>query len=343
MCREIYFTIIIPIYNAEKYLKRCFESILKQNFGPYEIILVNDESLDYSKAICEKYVEKYKNFFLINIKHSGASAARNKGIENASGKYIVFVDADDYVENDFLEEIYGSVSPSNPDICYFNSHYVVDGNKKRCHLVFQENLRYKKSNLTPQKFLESIALNGGNIPGSTWLMVVSNKFIQEKKIRFDEAIDWSEDTDFSYNALVKATSVNYSSYCGYNWVIDNAGSLSKQFSVDKAFGRMDIYKKWYLFFKQDMLTVNDIKVKEEITQRILEDYCICLKEYSKIKNKKEKAMMKARIKEETYIWRKCKSKEYRIYILFGIEIGNVIAKIKNAFLLSAYKIVALKK
>ena len=99
-------SIIVPVYNAEKYLSRCIDSILRQTFADFELILVNDGSSDKSKEICEKYLESDPRIKLINQENSGVSAARNTGLDNASGEYIGFVDSDDFIEKNMYEELY---------------------------------------------------------------------------------------------------------------------------------------------------------------------------------------------------------------------------------------------
>ena len=98
-------SIVIPVYNVEKYLKRCVDSILAQTYKNFEIILVDDESPDNCPQICDEYAKRYKNISVIHLKNltPGASEARNTGIELAKGKYITFIDSDDYVHNSILE------------------------------------------------------------------------------------------------------------------------------------------------------------------------------------------------------------------------------------------------
>jgi len=98
------YSIVIPVYNAEKYLYRCLESILQQTFSDYEIIIVDDGSTDASKEICSSYVNDYRVFYYFQ-KNSGVSSARNKALREAKGEYILFVDADDYISANLLENI----------------------------------------------------------------------------------------------------------------------------------------------------------------------------------------------------------------------------------------------
>ena len=89
-------SVIVPIYNVEKYLKQCIESVIKQQLDSYELILVDDGSTDSSKSICDNYSEKNANIKVFHKKNEGASSARNYGLKKASGKYVLFLDSDDW-------------------------------------------------------------------------------------------------------------------------------------------------------------------------------------------------------------------------------------------------------
>ena len=103
---KLKFSIILPIYNVEKYLPKCVESILSQTFTDYEIILVDDGSTDNSPAICDKFAKEHSNIKVIHKVNGGQSEARNLGADTANGEYIIFIDSDDFIiKNDFLEKI----------------------------------------------------------------------------------------------------------------------------------------------------------------------------------------------------------------------------------------------
>ena len=95
ICLNSLVSVIIPVYNAEKFIKTCIDSVLAQTYTNIEIILINDGSVDYSKSICEKFANNASNIILINQQNSGVSAARNAGLKFATGKYVTFLDADD--------------------------------------------------------------------------------------------------------------------------------------------------------------------------------------------------------------------------------------------------------
>ena len=97
-------SIVVPVYNVEKYLDRCIKSILNQKYQDMEIILINDGSTDNSLAICEKYREQDSRIIIINKANQGLSAARNDGVAAASGEYIMFIDSDDYIDDSLVSE-----------------------------------------------------------------------------------------------------------------------------------------------------------------------------------------------------------------------------------------------
>ena len=103
-------SIIVPIYNMEKYLNKGVNSIINQSYENLEIILVNDGSTDDSLNICNKFKKKDKRVVVLKKENGGLSSARNYGIEHANGKYISFVDADDYIEKDYIEKLYNCIT-----------------------------------------------------------------------------------------------------------------------------------------------------------------------------------------------------------------------------------------
>ena len=109
-------SIIIPVYNVEKYLERCLESIIHQTYRHLEIILIDDGSSDNSGKICDEYANKDERIKAIHQKNGGASAARNTGVAAATGDYIAFIDADDYITEDYIDYLYNLIIENNADI-----------------------------------------------------------------------------------------------------------------------------------------------------------------------------------------------------------------------------------
>ena len=123
-------SVIVPVYNVEKYLKRCLDSLLGQTLEDIEIICVNDGSKDNSLEILKRYAEKDERIVVIDQQNRGMSYSRNKGLEVATGEYIGFVDSDDYIENNYYEKLYSVASSYDADIA--------------CASIIRENERKKK-------------------------------------------------------------------------------------------------------------------------------------------------------------------------------------------------------
>lgn len=110
-------SVIIPVYNVEKYLSECINSVINQSYTNYEILLINDGSTDNSHSICLEYESKYNNITVFNQQNKGLSAARNKGIETSKGDYIAFIDSDDLIHKDFLKTLIYNIEDSDISIC----------------------------------------------------------------------------------------------------------------------------------------------------------------------------------------------------------------------------------
>lgn len=119
-------SIVVPIYNVEKYLRKCLDSIIAQTYTNYQVILVDDGSTDGSANICDEYVRKDVRFVCIHKKNGGLSDARNVGIENATGELITLIDSDDYISKKYLENLYKNLVESNADISIGNYIKVYD-------------------------------------------------------------------------------------------------------------------------------------------------------------------------------------------------------------------------
>ncbi len=123
MKKKVDVSVIIPVYNTEKYLKKCLDSIINQEYQVLEIIVINDGSTDNSKRIINNYMKKYNNIVYFEKSNSGQASARNLGLQHAKGKYISFIDSDDYVEKDLYKEL-DKYMDKNYDIIIFDYNYI---------------------------------------------------------------------------------------------------------------------------------------------------------------------------------------------------------------------------
>lgn len=329
----VFFSIIIPIYNAELYLERCLKSIVRQSLQNYEVILVDDDSQDHSSEICEELCRCYDNLIYEHVPHGGASAARNYGIKKAKGQYLAFVDADDYIQEDMLLKLYEVIFKGDvPDICYMNCHYTIVEKNQVIHTVFKwEDIFEEVSCLSANDFLRVVTKKDNYIPGSSWLMICNTKFIREHHILFNESVAWSEDADFSYQVLQVAEKVKCCNFCGYYYNMDNTQSISKGITLDKAIGRMSIYYKWAVYFIKDKKAEErfSIEVRERVVQQLLSEYCHILNLYWEMPNIEEQSQIKKKLQNERSVWKRCTDRRFRDYVRYGVTVGTMIQRVKR--------------
>lgn len=204
-------SIIVPIYNVENYLDKCIRSILEQTYSKIEIILVNDGSTDNSYLICEKYSKIDSRIVFIQKKNGGLSDARNVGIEKCNGKYIAFVDSDDYIEPEYIEKLYNILKENDADIsiCSFN---IVDLNGKKIH---EEIL--KETNqicVSGKNILTNVLTPYGYKYVVSWNKLYKSEIFFENKfdkgkLYEDEFISFRIFYDIDKVALIKDTLYNY--------------------------------------------------------------------------------------------------------------------------------------
>lgn len=204
-------SIIVPVYNVEKYLERCVMSLLNQDLpkDDYEVIMVNDGSTDRSGEIAEQLASKHKNITLLTQDNKGLSGARNTGLRKATGRFIFFVDSDDWIESNFLSKIVNYAEKNNLDICFFR--YVYEYNNNVC--IAQPH-PFKTDTLYNGEWL---ILHGLNI-SSVWQNLYSMKIIKETGITFLEGIV-HEDIDFNFRLYPLAKRIMFTGLLGYHYCL----------------------------------------------------------------------------------------------------------------------------
>lgn len=223
------FSVVVPVYNADRYLNKALQSILDQDFTDFELILVDDGSTDESFAVLEAFAEKDARIIVLNNEvNRGAAEARNRGIDIARGKYLCFVDADDYIESGFLRCFYDALQADDCDFvkCGAYEEYY-DSN---------ENVIYVRSCILPDRSfqdvkeitnqiidMELIPLFGYNC-NSCYKMTV----IKENQLRFDNTLKVNEDFAFNMAYLRFVRHMRCLSYCGYHYNRRSKNSLSSQ-------------------------------------------------------------------------------------------------------------------
>lgn len=221
-------SVIIPVYQAKKHLIGCLKSILEQTYKSVEIILVDDGSNDGSQTICDIYAEKYSNIYCIHQKNKGVSSARNVGIEQARGEYILFVDSDDYIAADYLEKAVEALRDQKTDLYLCGYQNVRKGGK------IKEAKKYPsiKSGSWTREDISGVALKlfKSNILHAIGTKVYRREMILKKNIRFSENRKYYEDIHFCLSYLYFCKKIFIENEILYFYQRDIENSLSKQFA-----------------------------------------------------------------------------------------------------------------
>mgnify|MGYP000323421402 CR=1 FL=1 len=203
-------SIIVPIYNVEKYLRQCLDSIYKIENIKKEIILVNDGTKDNSGEIINEYYKKYKEITkVIEQENSGLSSARNTGLKNAMGKYIYFIDSDDYLDNEKFEILFSNVNTKDLDILVGGLNFFYEDTNKIIENKYNKKL-FRDNEITGLEFLEeSVKLKSFNV--SVWTNIYKREFLLNNNNFFKEKL-LHEDYIFTLKAFCQARKV---------WISDN--------------------------------------------------------------------------------------------------------------------------
>lgn len=249
------FSIIIPVYNVEKYLKKCLDGVFNQTYKDYEVIVVNDGTKDNSMDIVKDY-----NVKVINQKNQGLSAARNAGVKKAIGDYLIFLDSDDYWEKDLLKELSKSLK-NNPDLVRFQINEVYEDGRVIPH---QEE---SFTNLSgPDAFKKIVKYH---FVENAWCYAISKKYYLENKFEF-KAGTIHEDFGLIPLVIMKAKRVNSINYLGYNY-LQRQGSIMSNKNYEKTKKKVaDMYLHYnYLIEEINKLDVDTTIFKSFIANSLI--------------------------------------------------------------------------
>ena len=213
-----FFSIIIPVYKVEKYLSKCVESVLSQSFYDWEAILVDDGSPDNCPALCDDYAKKDKRIKVVHKPNGGLSDARNAGIATANGKYILFLDSDDYLYSDtVLAEILNSLKNANfPEICYLPNEYWSSNPNS-------VSGKYKDETLPLEKFLKRVIKNY-YLHTAGQQFVLRLDYLKENGLRFEKGILHEDELWFA-QILMQVKKVHICPCVFYFYVDNRDGSI----------------------------------------------------------------------------------------------------------------------
>ena len=224
-------SIIVPIYNKGKYLKRCIDSILNQTLKNIEVILVNDGSTDNSLEICKEYAENDPRIIIINKENDGVSKARNDGILIAKGQFVGFVDADDYIDGNMYRSMLMKCKSFNSEVCISN-YYIENNDYLNSVKIGIHSDIVLKENILDTFILDMISSdpdieNSKAIMGSSWRFLISRHFLINNNILFPVNIPLREDLLFVLDMMVKAESICIEHSYNYFYVNTDDSALKK--------------------------------------------------------------------------------------------------------------------
>lgn len=205
-------SVIVPVYNVEIYLHRCIDSILSQSFTDFELLLIDDGSPDNCGKICDEYAEQDNRVRVFHKPNGGVSSARNLGLDNARGEWITFVDSDDYVADDYLQDLFTYKENIDSDLVAI-SRMLDSGNSmvtlpsKEFTLLFSI---YKFDKFCPP-----------------WGKLYRRNIIEQHNLRFNTQIHLGEDLMFVLSYLLQIKRITLISSCKYNYIDDRPDSLTK--------------------------------------------------------------------------------------------------------------------
>ena len=245
----IKYSFIVPVYNTEKYLKRCLDSLVNQTYKNYEIIVVNDGSKDNSYKLIDDYKSRYKNIVLLNQENAGLSMARNNGVKKAKGEYLIFVDSDDYVEKSLLFEIDKEIQ----DVDVLRYQVISEDDNGDNRVKHQEEGfdaidgkdAFKK--ITNYHFIEP-----------AWCYVYSKKYYIDNKFSFEKGI-YHEDFALIPSVIYKAKKVKSIKYLGYHYITREGSIMNNndyEKTIKKCFDMLEGYKCLKKYVKDSSIKNN---------------------------------------------------------------------------------------
>ena len=322
MNNNIKVSVIIPMYNLEKYIKRCLMSIIKQTLNEIEIIVVDDGSKDESKKVIEDIMANDKRIKYLRQPNMGVSSARNTGLLSSIGEYVTFVDGDDYLQEDMLEAMYNYAVNNELNIVMCGLSSVVSN--------YKENTPYF---LSAELYIKEILL--GNVPRTSCGILFNNKFIGGR-LKFNIQMKYGEDMLFTISLLLLETKNVGIIPINYYMVEERLNSASRNENINQYIHGELLTKNIYgTFINANVLSVYEASIKEFCYDDLLHSLSCVHKANEPISEKVAvfNKIKKTKYLQDTLCWsiKKSKSKSSRIKSI-------LIIVLPSRLLLMTYKI-----
>ena len=233
-------SIVVPVYNVEKYLDRCIKSLLNQSIEEYEILLIDDGSKDNSGKMCDEYQRRDSRIKVFHKENEGLGLTRNYGMNQAAGEYILFVDSDDYIAQECLKDLYSYVTADSCDVCFFERAFYKGGIVDFNHDVYPEKIEYKK--LATMCLGEPLKQDAFEI-GPAWKALYKRSFLLDNGLFFESERDiLSEDYVFSARLCLANPKICFFNKTVY-FYCDNGDSLTNSYNPQRPFKAVNLYNR----------------------------------------------------------------------------------------------------
>ncbi|WP_291093669.1 glycosyltransferase family 2 protein [Empedobacter sp. UBA6745] len=319
------FSIIIPVYKVENYLHKCVNSVLSQNYEDYEIILVNDGSPDNCPQICDQFAANDSRIKVIHKANGGLSDARNVGVEQANGEYILFLDSDDYWEGNYaLSSLAETIVNNKKDIILYGTKDVNLVNNTT--FLSRGNYQLEEIRINKVSAIKSL-INTNNFPGSAWVLAIKKELLISNNIKFKTGIK-AEDIDWLLNVFYNVDSIDAINTPFYMYIKNRPGSITNTSDEKSIIDILYSVSKW-----KNILEADNSEINKYLLSYLASQYITSYIIFSKLKNPNPELYIK--IKNEasilTYALGKkakfCKFMIDNFGIRFSGELFNTIYKL----------------
>lgn len=309
------FSVIIPVYNVEKYLRECVGNLLLQDFEDFEVILADDGSKDSSGVICDEYAQKDTRVKVIHQENAGQSVARNAGTDIAQGEYVIYIDSDDYIcDKSFLSKL-AVKAKAQPDVILYGYKKFFESNKS----FGKDVCGYPELEGREAEEVIDLLLTSDMYTGCPWNKAIKRSFIEDYHIRFVPKMI-SEDTDWFLQVVVRAKT-----YTAINEVFlvyrQREGSTSHALKIKSLTDNLHILESWPKRFDESDLSE---ELKYALTSVLARYYANMLVLYTRFPSKEAKPYY-PRIKALKYLLKYSKTKRAKIIRLTSSIVGLKLA------------------
>ena len=264
-------SIILPVYNSQKYIKNTLQSIINQTYTNYEIIIINDGTTDKSIEIIEKTLKNtYINHQIHHQENQGVSHARNKGLQKAQGEYIIFVDSDDEIHPEHIETLYTCIQKENTDFAF--TQMIIKKENKTLTSPDAYQILEGKTTLTGYQLIKHELMM--NIPFRFCQIMYKKEIIDKAQLKFTQNVTYGEDTEFALKALLYAKTIAYTEKTTYYYLQNDTSSTSQSFLERFNFIQiLEDLSKYYHDYKMPKEELLDYPYLQEIID-LIENYRI---------------------------------------------------------------------